>query len=241
MNVAASSYGIHLAQGYVFALANILSIFPVFFLGIILSNKPWTYFIRKPKEPNLSEIILILLIAFGLYDLISFIVIHSTLYFPWMLKWSQSLSNGVADTDLIFAGLIVAPITEELFFRFFLFRGFLKIYSLPIAILGSASLFGLVHLLPTQVVTGFILGIYLAYLYAVSENPILPILGHFVYNGYVIFLPQFITWSKLQEKLPGFRTEVWFYGPLDLIAILGLVFGIFATKKMYEKKIANFP
>lgn len=71
---------------------------------------------------------------------------------------------------LLLAGVVVAPVVEEVFFRGFLFAGLRKRYDWQRAALISAALFALVHLQPTAVLPIFILGYIFAYLYHRSNS-----------------------------------------------------------------------
>ena len=66
---------------------------------------------------------------------------------------------------LLLAGIVVAPVIEELFFRGFVFAGLAQRYSWRKAALISSALFALVHLQPWAIAPIFILGYIFAYLY----------------------------------------------------------------------------
>jgi membrane protease YdiL (CAAX protease family) len=66
---------------------------------------------------------------------------------------------------LLLAGIVVAPVVEELFFRGFVFAGLAQRYSWRKAALISSALFALVHLQPWAIPPIFILGYIFAYLY----------------------------------------------------------------------------
>jgi len=96
--------------------------------------------------------------------------------------------------------VIVAPLTEEPLFRGILLHGFTRNYGTWWAVLGTAFLFGAIHLNPWQFVGAFFLGIVFAW-WTLKTRSILPaILGHALNNGMVI-----ITADVLNIEIQGFN------------------------------------
>jgi len=83
----------------------------------------------------------------------------------------------------LFGGAVVAPFTEEVFFRGFLFAGLREKLGLAGGLLGSAGLFALVHFTPTAIVPIFVLGVFLALLYELSDSLWPGIIMHGVINA----------------------------------------------------------
>ena len=77
---------------------------------------------------------------------------------------------------------IMAPITEELFFRSFLIKGLIKYHSPWIAIFISSLIFGLVHMNVWQTPPAFFIGLYIGYIFFLTNNIFLVILIHFIIN-----------------------------------------------------------
>jgi membrane protease YdiL (CAAX protease family) len=71
---------------------------------------------------------------------------------------------------LLLAGVVVAPVVEELFFRGFLYAGLAQRYSWRRAAVISSALFALIHLQPLAIPPIFILGYIFAYLYRRSGS-----------------------------------------------------------------------
>jgi membrane protease YdiL (CAAX protease family) len=90
------------------------------------------------------------LAVFGLRMQVDLVPVFAELSSPW---W------------LLLAGIVVAPVVEELFFRGFVFAGLAQRYSWRKAALISSALFALVHLQPLAIPPIFILGYIFAYLY----------------------------------------------------------------------------
>lgn len=85
--------------------------------------------------------------------------------------------------DMIFTAVIAAPILEEIFFRGIILDGFLKNYRPAKAIIWSAVLFGVIHLIPTQALNAMFIGFALGWLYYRTRSLWLCMFLHFVNNA----------------------------------------------------------
>ena len=77
-----------------------------------------------------------------------FAVVYSTLIHPHQKDITRDLGFGHGAVGTIAAGLLIviaAPVSEELFFRGFIFGGLRRRLSFPVAGLISAGIFGLFH------------------------------------------------------------------------------------------------
>ncbi|MCX7656191.1 MAG: CPBP family intramembrane metalloprotease [Treponemataceae bacterium] len=97
---------------------------------------------------------------------------------------------------------IVAPITEELFFRGLVLPGFLSRMTKTKAILLSALLFSLIHLSPWQLIGPFIIGIIFAIIYIETRSLLPTILLHSLFN----FLPLLVM-AILKINIPGYSVS----------------------------------
>ena len=95
------------------------------------------------------------------------------------------------------AVVIIAPITEELFFRGIILNGLLLIYKPIKSIFVSALLFGLIHLNPWQLLPAITAGILIGWIYYKTNNILLCILIHGFNNASNFFM------EKLEFNLPG--------------------------------------
>jgi uncharacterized protein len=99
-------------------------------------------------------------------------------------KLLGSLSSPVS---FVIAGVILAPIVEETFFRGFLFGGFRQRYGYQKAALLSSAIFAAAHLQLSAFIPTFLLGYIFSYL-TQRSNSILPgMLMHFLVNAFGIF------------------------------------------------------
>lgn len=94
------------------------------------------------------------------------------------------LANDAARTSpIIWVGaVILIPFSEELFFRGCLYGGLKSLCSRPVAMVGSALVFGLLHE-PSVALPVTCLGIVLAWLYERTGSLIAPALLHGLHNG----------------------------------------------------------
>lgn len=93
----------------------------------------------------------------------------------------SSLGNG--NPYVYFAAItLVAPLTEELFFRGWMLRGFLRNYSSRNAILFTAIIFAVFHLNPWQGAVAFPLGLGLGWLVLRTGSLVPGMIVHFLYN-----------------------------------------------------------
>jgi membrane protease YdiL (CAAX protease family) len=82
----------------------------------------------------------------------------------------------------ILLAVLAAPILEEFIFRGIILDGLLKRYSAIKSIVVSSLLFGLVHLNPWQFITGFLMGIFIGYIYIYTRSLSIAILMHGINN-----------------------------------------------------------
>jgi hypothetical protein len=83
----------------------------------------------------------------------------------------------------VVAGTLAAPLSEEVFFRGFLFNGFRQRLGWKRAALLSSIFFSLAHMDPATLVPTFILGFLLAYLFHRSNSLWPGVILHFLVNS----------------------------------------------------------
>lgn len=127
----------------------------------------------------------LLLLGFGLLNsfVLEALLGHSPPS-PW--DSSQAMPAGAKIVFLIF-GALGAPITEEIFFRGYLFGKFKRAGYVWFGVLVSSALFGVVHysdFYNVPAICGF--GVFLAWLYHRTGSLLTPIIAHAVNNGVLI-------------------------------------------------------
>lgn len=92
---------------------------------------------------------------------------------------------GEIDSPFLFAFVtaIVAPITEELFFRGFLFKGFRDKYGWVNALMFSSIIFALFHGQIATLIPTFLLGALFSYMYQRTESVYPGVILHFAVNS----------------------------------------------------------
>ncbi len=91
------------------------------------------------------------------------------------------------DIELWVLGLsvmVIAPITEEIFFRSFIFGGLAGKYGWKKAVFISAFVFGAAHMQLVSFIPTFLVGLVFAYLYQRSKSVIPGMLLHFTVNAF---------------------------------------------------------
>jgi membrane protease YdiL (CAAX protease family) len=96
--------------------------------------------------------------------------------------------------------VVIAPVTEELFFRALLLRGLRAVTTAPRALLVSTLLFTAIHLNPWQSPTAFGLGLLFGWIYLRTRSIALCIAGHACNNAVVLLA------TGLPFVVPGFNS-----------------------------------
>lgn len=89
---------------------------------------------------------------------------------------------------LLMVGVVAAPVVEEFIFRGLILRYLRTKTGKPVAVIGSAAVFGALHFIPSLLVALFVVGLVLA-LVAERYDSIYPTVTlHAVHNGLIIVL-----------------------------------------------------
>lgn len=157
---------------------------PTLALQTFFLSFPFFYFF-KVRKMKVGDVISEMKIKVGLGELPFALFYLSYLYFLTILSSLLMLKLGLFDLrpseevklEFAFTALI-APVSEEIFFRGFVFR----LYGLfPSALLFALMHFGYASI--TQIFLAFIAGIILAKAYENTENLFVPILIHLLVNS----------------------------------------------------------
>lgn len=82
----------------------------------------------------------------------------------------------------ILSTVVAAPILEEALFRGVIFETCRESFGSAVAVFGSALLFGVIHIVPVQVVNAFVVGLILSYIYLRTRSLVAVILLHAINN-----------------------------------------------------------
>lgn len=96
---------------------------------------------------------------------------------------SDILSEINAPYLFAFITAIIAPVTEEMFFRGFLFKGLREKYGWVNALMFSSTIFALFHGQVATLIPTFLLGALFAYMYQRTESVLPGMILHFTVNA----------------------------------------------------------
>lgn len=109
-------------------------------------------------------------------------------YLPMPLEFIDLFETLITGSTGFFAVVLMAPLTEELFFRGVIFKGLSLNYKPFTAVCLSALLFGVIHLNPWQLIPAFCAGIFIGWVYFRTGNILLCIFIHALNNGLAYFM-----------------------------------------------------
>ena len=95
---------------------------------------------------------------------------------------SIALGDGLSPVAVVTL-VLLAPLGEELLYRGLLYRGLRNRLAVLPAVVGSAVIFGLVHLEPLAIVVTGLLGAQLAWLFERRRHLLAPLTAHAVFNA----------------------------------------------------------
>lgn len=120
-----------------------------------------------------------------------------------VVRWVLDEKSFIVLISLIFFGIVIAPMIEEILFRGFLQPALKKLFGGRYAIVVTASLFAAVHMDIFAFLQIFILGILLGYLYEKTQTLVASIFVHILHNSLTLF---FLLYFKyyFNGKVPAF-------------------------------------
>ncbi len=159
---------------------------PALFMGILLTSNPLRTF--QFRMPAIRYLFLGLLLPLVLHPLSLELQMRLAWFFPALPEHAKAALSAMGDSNIplpfVILAFAVAPaICEEIAFRGFILSGFRKRGRDGIAILFSAILFGVMHMIPQQAFNAALLGLVIGLL-AVRSGSIFPcMLFHLVNNS----------------------------------------------------------
>lgn len=196
------------------------------------------------KAPKIREIFGVLFLWCG-SSLASVVVVLITgLFFPEDLgQVSDYMENTITSIPFFVSFIIVAvmpAICEEVLHRGFILFTFRQVKSKWIVVLIMGLIFGLFHLHPMRFASTGILGMALAYIMIETKNMLLPILFHFINNGFSS-LVTFINQGKVVENTTDLEVPSVTVMTIGAFLIIGVVipFLILIGSNLLHKKVSN--
>ncbi|MBC8214612.1 MAG: CPBP family intramembrane metalloprotease [Candidatus Marinimicrobia bacterium] len=205
----------------------------VLFIGWMWSKKPLHNYFQHKRVP-LHFISVSIMTALGIIILIGDIENLIQYFFPIsnnVLDMFEMLLSGGSG---VLAAIIMASVTEEVFFRGMILPGLARNYGKIAGIFITAFLFGIIHLNPWQFLPAFIMGIYIGWIYLTTRNIWLCI-GIHSFNNAIAAIPQYLG-MEIQGLVYDVREGVQF-NPfwLNVIGVVLCVGGIVILKSYTNK------
>lgn len=186
--------------------------------------------IRSPKETRLLKFGLakldFVIILWGTIMVLATGVVIEPLLNLFPETYLDRLGNIMAAGGwMMFTSIVIAPIMEEILFRGILQDALMRKYGVFVGILIASAVFGIVHIIPQQVVNAFMIGIVLGYIYYRTGALLPVILIHCINNAISYF-----TWMLNGETLLSTREQMgndtlYFtvYGIACVLFVIGFV------------------
>lgn len=138
--------------------------------------------------------------------------------------------------------VVLAPLFEETIFRGLILGGIRQKRNSFTAVLISAAIFGVIHVIPQQVINAFVVGIILGYIYVRTSSLLAVVIIHAINNG-LAYLQTILFDGQLTTYRSIIDSQVWYavlYGVSAAIFIVSAV-AIFRqlNPKQVEMKLAK--
>ena len=126
---------------------------------------------------------------------------------------------------MMFTSIVIAPIMEEILFRGILQDALMRKYGVFVGILIASAVFGIVHLIPQQVVNAFMIGIVLGYIYYRTGALLPVILIHCINNAisYFTWMLNGGTLLSTREQMGNDTLYFTVYGIACVLFVIGFV------------------
>lgn len=168
--------------GLLLTFGEILLLIPVWLIAVRKYSAGWNTLGFKPFPGRMLALGFGLLLILYIFNLFYGIFLN---FFDLGVQEDvdELLQELPSPWTFVFAGVVVAPFVEEIFFRGFMFAGLRQRYNWYTAALISSFFFAAMHLQLTALIPLFFMGLLLAYLYYISESIWLPIIVHAITNA----------------------------------------------------------
>lgn len=166
---------------------------------------PVIYFIFYDKKEGKCEkkraYFWVILLAMGACVVLNAFISITKLpeFSPTYQELSKLIYTGNFWLEFVTAGLVV-PVLEELVFRGVLFKRLSYVTKLPLAIIISSVIFGIIHGNLVQFVYATLLGAIMCFVYIRCKNILAPILMHMTANTISVLLSDFKPVAELMEN-----------------------------------------
>ncbi|WP_088810967.1 MULTISPECIES: CPBP family intramembrane glutamic endopeptidase [Listeria] len=173
-------------------LANIASLCIIW---LLLRNQPEFNKIATGQKAGLPSSILWAVGGFFILLVAQYVAVFVITIFAGLPSGSENTADllGYSKTAPIFLIFIsiLGPILEELVFRKVLYGGLANIINIHVAAVISSFVFALLHGDIQYLLSYFLIGLILCYLYTKTKRIIVPMFAHILMNSFVIILSLF--------------------------------------------------
>lgn len=178
--------------------------------------------IFKPRKMNLIlgfliASLLILVQTIFYIDILNNIYENKILIMYFNVSNITSYNYSISNIFYLAKTILIFPILEEIYYRFLIQNSIKKSTNTIIAILISSILFAIGHMDLKMLIPAFCTGLLLGYIYFKTNNIIIPILIHMVFNAQITFS------EKLFIEVGGFKNLYFLIYPLVIIVIIYLI------------------
>lgn len=182
LSVTFALFEIEIDPGMFIGLAELMLLVPVWWLALHKYGVGWNSLgLREFRGGVLGLGCGLMLLSF------TFNMVYSAFLGIFGLQVQTDLTPLFSELSspwwFLLAGVVVAPIVEEVFFRGFVYAGLRNRFQWKTAAAISSGLFALTHLQFTALIPIFILGYIFAILYRQSNSIVPAILMHILTNG----------------------------------------------------------
>lgn len=186
--------------------------------------------IRSPKETRLLKFGLakldFVIILWGTIMVLATGVVIEPLLNLFPETYLDRLGNIMAAGGwMMFTSIVIAPIMEEILFRGILQDALMRKYGVFVGILIASAVFGIVHIIPQQVVNAFMIGIVLGYIYYRTGALLPVILIHCINNAisYFTWMLNGGTLLSTREQMGNDTLYFTVYGIACVLFVIGFV------------------
>lgn len=229
-----------------------LFVAPPFAIGFLFSGKSFDFLnLNKLAKPT-SYIAAILLIIFAIPSINFMADINSKLVLPNFMsgieQWMKSSEENAAVITKLFLSVdsfwglllnifmiaLIPAIGEELIFRGVLQNIFIRwTKNTHWGIFIAAFVFSFIHFQFYGFLPRMFLGVLFGYLYVWSKSLWLPMLAHFINNGFAVIVSYFVKSAETSNKIEtlGTSSETIFYTLISIVLTFLMFFYIYKKEK----------
>lgn len=228
---------------FVQAVTSVITFLISVYLFLVFFEKKNFSVVNSNTKIPLQALGLTILVSLAIMPITSFLLeLNQKMVFPSMFSdfesWATNMENQLGELTLFLTkfdnwgafliGLLVIAVIpalgEELFFRGMLQRTLSQSLSTHVAIWVSAFIFSAIH----QQFYGFlpraVLGAVFGYLYVWSGNIWLPILAHFVNNGFTLLMIHLYNQNFSDTDVGPGTSAPWYLVLLGFFVSVGLLY-----------------